>query len=51
MAIPSPWLVTNLTIYSTPPTCAVIFGVSECVELARLGFLARFYAQLIGLAA
>ena len=51
MAIPSPWLVTNLTIYSTPPTCDVIFGIGKGVELAKLGPLAKFHAQLVGLVA
>ena len=37
MAIPSPWLVTNLTIYSTPLTYAVTFGIGKGVELAKLG--------------
>ena len=51
IAIPSPWQVTNLTIYSTLPTCTVLFGISKGVELAKLGSLARFHAQLVGLAA
>ena len=51
MAISSPCLVTNVTMYSTPPTCAVIFGIDKGVELAKLCPLAKFHAQLVGLAA
>ena len=51
MAIPNPWPVTNLAMYSTPPTCAVVFGIYKGVELAKLGSLAKFHAQLVGLVA
>ena len=51
MAIPSPWTVINLAMYSTPPTCTMTFGIFKGVELVKLGFLAKFYAQLVGLAA
>ena len=51
IALPSPWLVTTLTMYGTPPTCTVIFGIDKGVKLAKLGPLAKFYAQLVGLAA
>ena len=51
MAIPSPWIVTNLTMYGTPPTCAVTFGIGKGVESAKLGPLAKFHAQLVSLAA
>ena len=51
MAIPIPWLVTNLTMYSTPPTCAVAFGNGQCEELAKLGPLTEFHTQLISLEA
>ena len=51
MVIPSPWSVTNLTMYNTLPTCTVIFGVGVDVELVKLGLLAKFNAQLIGLSA
>ena len=37
IAILSPWIVSNLTMYSTPPTYAVTFGIGEGVELAKLG--------------
>ena len=50
MAIPSPWPVTNLTMYSTPPTCAVIFGIGNSVGLVKLGIVSTFYIQLVGLA-
>ena len=42
MAIPSPWLVINITMYGTPPTCTVIFSITEGVELEKLGALANF---------
>ena len=51
MAVPKPWLVTNLSMYSTPLICPVIFNISEGVELAKLGPLAKFDAQLVGLVA
>ena len=51
IAIPNPWLVTNLTIYGTLPTCAEVFGIVSGVELVKLVLLARFHAQLVGLAA
>ena len=51
MAIPRPWTVTNLNMYGTPPTCIVIFGIDNSVELVKLHLLAKFYAQLVGLAA
>ena len=51
MAIPNPWLVSNITIYSTHLTCAEIFGIAKGVELAKLGSLAKFHAQLVGLVA
>ena len=50
IAITSPWLVTNLTMYGTPLTCAVTFIIGG-VKLAKLGPLAIFHAQLVGLAA
>ena len=49
IAIPSPWLVIILTMYSTVLTYAVIFNIGEGVESANLGLLAKFYAQLVGL--
>ena len=51
MAVPSPWPVTNLTMYGNPLTCAMIFGISKCVELAKLGLFAKFHAQLVHLVA
>ena len=48
VAIPSLWLVTNLTIYGTPPTHAVMFGIGKGVEWAKLGPLAKFHSQLVG---
>ena len=51
MAIPSPWLVTNPTMYGTPPTRTVTFGISKGVESTKLGLLAKFHAQLVGLMA
>ena len=50
IAILSPWLVTNLAIYNTPETHAVIFSINNFVESVTLGLLAKFYAQLVGLA-
>ena len=44
MAISSPWPVTNLTIYGTPPTRVVTFSVGDSKELVRLGLLAKFHA-------
>ena len=44
MAIPRPWLVTNLTMYCTPPIFTVIFGIRKGVELAKLGLSAQFHA-------
>ena len=51
MAIPSPWLVINLTMYSTPPTCTVTICIGKGVELVKLGYLHKFQAQLVSLAA
>ena len=51
MTIPSPWVVTNLSMYSTLPTRAVTFGIGKGVELAKLGPLAKLHTQLVGLAA
>ena len=51
IALLSPWLLTNLNIYGTPPTHTVKFGISEAVVSAKLGSLAKFYAKLVGLAA
>ena len=51
MAIPSPWPVTKLTIYSTPLTCAVTFFIGDGMESVKLGFLTKFHSQLVGLAA
>ena len=51
MAIPSPWLVTNLDMYGTPPICTVIFSIGDSVELVKLGLLPRFHAQLYCLVA
>ena len=51
MAIPSPWPVTNLTMYSTPLTCAMILSIGDSVELVELGLLAKFYTQLVCLVA
>ena len=45
MAIPSPWLVTNLTMYDTSPTKAVTFGIGNGVELVILGLLAKFHTH------
>ena len=49
VVIPSPWLVTNLTMYGTLLTCTMTFGISKGVESANLGPLAKFHAQLVGL--
>ena len=51
MAILISWLVANLTMYSTPLTCAVIFGISKGVELDTLDPLAKFHTYLVSLAA
>ena len=51
IAIFSPWLVSNLTIYGNLPRCIVTFGISKGVESAKLGPLSKFHAQLVGLAA
>ena len=51
IAILSPWLVTNLTMYSTTSTCKIIFDIRKGVEYTKLGLLAKFHAQLVGLAA
>ena len=40
MSIPSPWPVTNLTMYGTPPIYNVIFSISDGVELAKMSILA-----------
>ena len=50
MAITNPWQVANLTMYGTPPTCAVTFRIGDGVESVKLDLLASFYAQLVGLA-
>ena len=44
MAILRPWPVANLTMYSTPTICAVIFGIIIGVELAKMSLLAKFHA-------
>ena len=49
MDIPSLWLVTSLTMYSTLSTCNVIFSIGNGVELVKLGLLAKFYVQLVSL--
>ena len=51
MAIPSPWIVTNLTMYSTLPICAVIFSISKGVESVKFVPLAKFHTQLVSLVA
>ena len=51
MAIPNPWLVINLTMYGTPLFCAMTFSIDNSVELVNLDLLAKFYAQLVSLAA
>ena len=51
IAIPSLWIVANLTMYSNPLICAVMFGISNGVESVKLGLLTRFHAQLVSLAA
>ena len=51
MAIPSPWLITNLTLYSSLPTCAVTLSIGDGVESVKLGLLVKFHAQLVSLAA
>ena len=51
MAIPSPWSVTNLTIYSTFPTHAVTFGIGNGVESAKKSLLISFHAQFVYLEA
>ena len=38
-------------MYGTPPTHAVPFGIGKGVKLAKLGPLAKFHAQLVGLVA
>ena len=45
--IPSTWQLTNLTMYSTLPSCAMTFGIGKGVELVKLGLLAKFHAQLV----
>ena len=51
MAIPSLWLVTNLTMYGTLLACIIIFNTSNGVESLTWDLLAEFYAQLVGLVA
>ena len=51
VAIPKPWLVTNLTIYGTPSICAIIFSIGDGVESAKVRFLAKFHAQFVCLVA
>ena len=41
-----PLAVTNLTMYGTPPISAVIFGIGDGVESAKMSLLAKFHAQL-----
>ena len=50
ITIPRPWIKTNPTMYSTPTTHAVTFGISIGMESAKLGFLSKSYAQLISVA-
>ena len=38
-------------MYSSTPTYAVLFGIGKDVEYAKLGLLAKFHAQLVGLVA
>ena len=42
IVIPRPWPVTNLIMYSTHLTCAVIFGIDNGVESIKLVLLASF---------
>ena len=51
MAVPIPWLVTNLTMYGNPQAHVMIFSIGKGVELAKLGPLAKFHAQLVVLVA
>ena len=51
IVIPSPWPVTNPTIYSTLPIYTVIFNIGNGVESIKLGLFAKFHAQLVGLVA
>ena len=46
-----PLAITNLTIYGTILTCTVTFDIGKGVELAKLGPLAKFHAQLVDLVA
>ena len=51
MAVPSPWIITNLTMYSASPAHAVAFSICGGEKSAKLDPLAKFYAQLVVLAA
>ena len=51
MAVRSPWPVSNLTMYGTPPICTVIFGTSNDVESAKMSLLAKSHAQFACLVA
>ena len=51
MAIPSPLSATNPTMYGSPPTHTVIFGIGDGVELVNMSLLIKFHAQFIYLAA
>ena len=39
-----PWIVTNLTMYGTPLTRAVTFGIGKGMKSDKLDHLARFHA-------
>ena len=47
MAILIPFLIINLTMYGTPSTCTVTFGIGEGMELTKLGLLDKSHAQLV----
>ena len=51
MAVSSPWIVSNLTMYSTPLIFTEAFSIGEGVESIKLGILSIFHAQLVILAA
>ena len=51
IAVPGFWPITNLTIYSTALVYAVMFGISDGVDTATLGLLAKLHAQLVCLVA
>ena len=51
MAVPSPWPVTNLAMYSTLLICAVKFSIGNGVELAKISLLIKFNANFVYLVA